>query len=248
MVRKLIGLCVLAFVLGAAAPALADWGHQVKWDQLQPSNLGNASCLVSTQECLTADDFLCTETGWITDIEFNGWIVNGPEPASFRITFWTDVPPTGEEESHPGELLADIDVDPADPADPLGLGWQKVDTYVYKINLPVDDWFLQEESTIYWIGIQGVMSDSNWFYWTVRDRTAGLYGDDAAYTDPNHDPWWHLGWLGENAMGTYEGMLPGDWLQSADMSFRLSGIPIPEPSVFLLATVGLLALLGRRKR
>ena len=160
------------------------------------------------------------------------------------------MPATAEEESHPGELLAGISVGPADPQ---GIGWQQTGEYMYKINLDPDSWFTQEEGNIYWIAIQGIIDPvyySDNFRWIFRDIDSGTWGDDAAYASDSegYDPWWHWGWVHSLNLDLYQGTLPEDWLQSADMAFRLSGIPIPEPATILLAGLGLLALIRRRKQ
>jgi uncharacterized protein (TIGR03382 family) len=203
------------------------------------------SFINSVNEALTADDFPCTETGWITDIEFDGFALQDPANLDrLRITFWSDVPATSEEESHPGTLLKDLSVGPADP---MGLGWKQIDVNRYKVNLPRDSWFVQTEGTIYWIGIQGVMTNNDVFGWLFRDPTADTWGDDAAFTGTDYAPWWHWGWDEEYVPQLYQGTLPSTLVKSADMSFKLTGIPIPEPGVFALAGLGVLALLRRRK-
>jgi len=247
-----LGAC--AIMLFAAAPARADWDHPVKWDQLQPDEelWGMTSYIADSTNILIADDFPCTETGWITDIEFNGWAVVGAVGiSSFRITFWSDVPATPNEESHPGEEpLRTIEVGEVDPGDPLGPGWQKIDEYLYKINIPEDSWFLQEKDRIYWIGIQAVMGGSGSFNWIFRDRKADTSGDDAVFSSTGAAPWKHWGWPDADPSVPpeyYEGTLPAEWYKSADMSFRLTGIPVPEPGMLALAGLGLLALVRRRR-
>lgn len=249
MKTRILTIAILGLCL-AAAPAAADWDHEVKWDQLNPGSRASLSQVNSSPNPLAADDFPCTETGWITDIEFDGvafGFFDPPDLSSFRITFWRDVPATANEESHPGDLLADISVDPASPLDPLGLGWKEISTNRYKINLPRESWFEQKEGDIYWIGIQGVVGPGDFFGWYFRNIYDNTWGDDAAFTDLGHPSWWHWGWEAIDTQGLYEGTLPASWLKSADMSFKLTGTPIPEPGVFALAGLGLLALIRRRK-
>jgi len=244
---RILTMAILVVCL-AALPAAADWDHPVKWDQLDPGSYGALSYINSESEALTADDFPCTETGWITDIEFDGLALSDPANIdALRITFWSDVPATSEEESHPGTLLKDLSVGPADPNDPLRLGFQQIDVNRYKVDLPRDSWLEQKEGEIYWIGIQGVMSNDDIFGWVFRNIDANTWGDDAAFTGTDYAPWWHWGWDDAGAPQLYQGTLPSTLVKSADMSFKLTGIPIPEPGVFALAGLGLFALLRRRR-
>jgi hypothetical protein len=254
----LIAAVVLVALTGASARA--DWPHPVKWDQLSPyDGWGSASfCNTATDtDAATADDFECTETGWITDIEFYGF---GDGVQSFRVRFWTDVPATVDETSHPGTLLYDETFGPADASDPLKLGWGEVDTNLFKINIPEELWFPQEGSeanaVVYWVSIQGIVDPAqttNTFYWYFRDRNETTWGDDAAFAAESwsYDPWWHWGWETMEFVDDpelYQGTLPANWAKSADMCFALSGIP--EPTSFGLVALAAVCLgfLRARKR
>jgi hypothetical protein len=123
------------------------------------------------------------------------------------------------------------------------------ETNHFKIDLHEEDWFVQQEGTTYWIAIQGLMDGSEAFYWTLRDPSVCVLGDDAAYTSDIYEPgtWLHLGWQSEIEAGYYSGTLPGDWLSSADLCFRLTGT-VPEPASMGLVCLIALALVGRRLR
>jgi hypothetical protein len=262
MKPTIILIAVVALVALTAASARADWPHPVKWDQLSPRDgWGGASYYNAgtDTDTITADDFLCTETGWITDIEFQGFS-NGEPVQSFRVRFWTDVPATDTEESHPGTLLYDETFGHAADSDPLGLGWTQPDTNLYKINIPEKLWFVQEGSAanavVYWISIQGIADPAELtsnFYWYFRDRDECTWGDDAAFASESwgYDPWWHWGWETMEFVDDpelYERTLPPDWAKSADMCFKLTGIPIPEPAAIGLLTLALLCLGRLRAR
>jgi hypothetical protein len=230
----------------AVAPALADWDHPVKWDQLGPlASWAGASFICYDNNCYaqTADDFLCTGdpfSQYITDVEFYGWSYYGGNNYvdAFRITFWTDVPATPDDESHPGDLLLECDV-----------GYDYVGENHFKVNLPEDCWFDQGvgEEVVYWVGIQAIMTTDgypDYFYWQFLEPGYG-WNDDAAFTATcwNYPPWYNWGWMTPDAPGLYDGPFPDGWYASADMSFRLTGIPEPAS----LCLLGLGALLLRRR-
>jgi hypothetical protein len=237
----------------ALACVLAVLAHQVKWDQLDnPSGWSMLSTINDGGQTMCADDFVCNETGWITDIEFYGGYSDIFALNSLRVTFWSDVPATDTEESHPGKLLRDIDVTEACPCDDLRRGWQLLETNRFKINLYEEDWFVQQEGTTYWIGVQGLMDGSAAFYWTLRDPSVCVLGDDAAIESDHYglEPWSHIGWQTTDPAafpGFYEGELPAGWAKSADLCFRLTGI-VPEPASIGLVCLIALAVIKRRLR
>ena len=106
------GVFVVAiFLCLVAAPVKADWdlgdSHKMHFPQLpDPSGWDVASYngLTGEQVCLT-DDWLCTETGPVTDIHFWGsWKgdIKG-EIVAFNVSIWSNDP--GTDFSHPNELL-----------------------------------------------------------------------------------------------------------------------------------------------
>jgi hypothetical protein len=250
-------LLASAAVLGLATAAMGDWPHPIKWDQMSGGwhNYGAYSTIDNDSPAFgtTADDFMCMETGWITDVHFAGFSQYGNQYITdFRITFWSDVPAMPGDESHPGQLLYDYTVAPAG-AD--GIGWQDLGDGTFRINLPEDQWFQQNEGNIYWIGIQGVMVDDGFadsFYWNFADPSNPTWGDDAAFESPTFGfaPWANWGWVDDGAGGLlpdlYEGEFPGaPFVSSADMAFALSGI-IPGPGA--LAMLAVAGLVGSRRR
>jgi hypothetical protein len=258
MKPTIILVAAVALVAVTGASARADWPHDVKWDQLLPADEYGVVSYYSAGgpaviEATAADDFLCTETGWITDIEFAGF---GASTVSFRVMFWTDVPATAEMESEPGQLLYD---ETFGPAGSDGLGWKYIGDDTYKINIPEELWFHQEGSaatpTVYWFSVQGIIDPAFYndrFSWYLCERHEATWGDDAAFESEYfgpYEPWAHLGWpstVPTAAPNFYEGKLPTAWTKSADLCFRLTGT-VPEPaSVGLLCLVAL--LLTRRRK
>jgi hypothetical protein len=257
---KYVRLLVLsgALLLSAAPAALADWDHEVKWDQLEPyvaTMFDMQPTYISNVMQIVADDFECSETGYITDIEFYGNCPNLDSLNEFRITFWSDCASAA---GRPGTLIEDLTVAPADGS---GTGWQIIDqgtnSYLFKINLPVEDWFVQEEGSIYWIGIQGVLSGDDKFMWCSRAFGAETMLDDAVIAKdvliPSPGDWDELVWadtllglvVASEASIIELGYTP---IQSADMSFRLTGTPIPEPTLVVLLAIAGVAILRRRRR
>jgi hypothetical protein len=255
-------LAILAVLGLLAATASADWGHPVKWDQMSGGldSYGGASWLDfdTPSDALSADDFMCTDGGWITEIELAGWSYYGTQYLDkFRVTFWSDVPATPNDASHPGQLLYDVEIGAANPDDPMGIGWKEVETNHFLMNLPEDVWFRQTRGSIYWIGIQGVMVNDGYFdafYWNFADRNLMNWGDDAAFSSDyfGYLPWanWGVDWITDPAVGVvslYDGPLPDGWT-SMDMAFRLHGV-VPEPgmlSLLALSGLGAVAFLRRK--
>jgi hypothetical protein len=121
--KKLITIClVVTMILVIGNVANADWipGQPAKWVQL-PDLSSTGMDVLATHPNVLADDFLCTQTGPITDIHIWGsWnrdilpmVQNSdgtlsPDPAAvgFRLSIHSDIPagPTGNY-SRPGELL-----------------------------------------------------------------------------------------------------------------------------------------------
>lgn len=249
-----IAVVVVAALL--AGPVLADWDHPVKWDQLDPQDTFAGASWIDNDtpsDALTADDYLCTDPWWITDIEFYGFSYYGSQYINqFRIAFWSDVPATPNDASHPGDLLWEYYVDPAAPGDPLSIGWKEIEPSHFKIDLPQDHWFQQygtpDNPIVYWISIQGVMVNDGFFdafYWNFRERHTPTWGDDAAFTSGyfGYPPWSNWGSpTGYLDPSLYDGPLPEGWT-SLDMSFRLTGIP--EPASLVLLGLGILALRRR---
>jgi hypothetical protein len=245
--------CVLfgaAVLIACGTAARADWpGLITKWSQgpANPAGWGFASWMnPSPTDAITADDFLCTMTGPIQEITFSGF--SADLPASFRVTFWTDVPRTPVDESHPGDLIYDHIIGAADPLDPLKIGWQLLPEGGWRINLSQNDWFYQNGSPdnpmVYWLAIQGVGA---YFYWQAQESFLPTWGDDAAFASDLYgfQPWSNWGWPTSDQPDSYEGPFPAGWFNSADMVFTLNGTP--EPATLCLMGAGAVGMLLRRR-
>jgi hypothetical protein len=162
-------------------------------------------------DVVLADDFRCTETGYIKDIHFWGsWrkdIVGTID--YFVIGISEDIPakesPTGY--SMPGETLKEWTIrewKESKPIDPPGMqGWYEPHSgvwnendhenyYQYNIFLNEDQWFKQTEGEIYWLFISAIVKQTPgivqplWGWKSSNDH----WNDDAceAY-------WYELRWV-----------------------------------------------------
>jgi hypothetical protein len=262
--RLLTAFLFLGFLSSALAPASADWpGAVPKWSQLDSDNYGVSSNIddqAGTE--LAADDFLCTSPSPIAEIRFRGWGWDDgnnkamSSPDKFRITFWSDVGRTLNDESHPGLLLRDIYVDPVAPGDPNQIGYQFLGNRNYLINLPEQNWFWQqgtpENPMVYWIGIQAVMPNNGnpeEFVWMFQNRNDETWGDDAVSADGA--AWGHWGWPSPDPASPpdfYQGLFPSGWYKSADMAFEISTAPEPSTSILLGIGAAGLALYSQRRK
>jgi hypothetical protein len=153
--------------------------YSMHYPQL-PYNEGWA--VMSAGISLVADDWLCTRTGWLNRIQFWGsWYRGMEQPAdAFWVAIYANVPadqsPSGY--AMPGEYLwsfwlyeNDYTVLPVFMDSEEGWYDPVYDTFVehdhdryfrYSACLDSADWFLQEEGTIYWLGINAVIGSSDW--------------------------------------------------------------------------------------
>lgn len=274
-------LIALAALVVCALPlvARADWNPcdpdpNTKFYQL-PDPVG-LDVKVTTPNIL-ADDFVCFETGWITDVHFWGsWqqAVQG-EITRIHLSFHADVPAGDIPYSHPGELLWDTDIIPgqAPPGSVVirdlpssAQGWYDPNTGEYneldhsgmvQVNIfldqifPLEELFIQRgsarEPIIYWLDLQVDVAPPV--------GTTALDVDFGWKTSLNHfgdDAVWgdYLvdGLVGGNPLPGWQELLHPRTGESLDMAFVITGIPIPEPGVMILSGMGLLALLARRRK
>jgi hypothetical protein len=204
--------------------ALAHWlpedGHKMHFPQL-PDSLGwdvNA-----TQPMILADDFMCTETGFIKDIHFWGsWKdeVAG-QVLQFVLSFHADIP-AGDTipYSRPGTTLweheiSDFLIQPYDP--PTMEGWYDPATgdtipnsigsyFQYNVFLPESLWFPQDSGTIYWLNISAIVQDPTATTWGWKS-TNDHWNDDAVWAT-----WGNLIWIEmyEPGIGGGYQYIPGD--------------------------------------
>jgi hypothetical protein len=160
----------------------------------------------ATHPIVLADDWQCTEEGWVKDIHFWGsWEHDIPgEIMFFIVSIHRDIPaavsPTGY--SMPGEQLwlreiEDFGVAGYDP--PTMEGWYDPTTgeiypddhihyFQYNICLEEPDWFWQYEDTIYWLNIAAVLMDPEQTHWGWKS-TLDRWNDDAVWAFDGEWEW-----------------------------------------------------------
>lgn len=236
-----IGLVVVTALGLFALPVLADWnpGDPAKWVQLPDPQGWDVN---ATYPKVLADDFLCTQTGPITDVHL--WVsthqYDGPPPIqSIHLSFHSDV--QGPPFSHPGALLWSTDIPVPNPLvkirqygegqegwyDPNTGQWNRPDhNLYYQVNITnIPNPFFQYVNTIYWLDVSFTVPPGlppvGWKTSYQHNLDDAVWGD---FPEPNWQP------LHDPITG-----------QSLDMAFVLT----PEPASVLL--LGLATALIRRR-
>ena len=179
-----------------------------------------------------ADDWRCSETGWVKDLHWWGSWKHGitGEVLAFNWFVYADIPanPPDVPFSRPGAQLwqGEINVFGALPIDPPTTeGWYDPVTgefllddhqefFQYNVYLPEAEWFFQEEGTIYWLSLSAIVANPELTEWGWKS-SIDHFNDDAVYGFPGQLEW----------MEMYE---PPNFEQSLDLSFVITGGP---PSV-----------------
>lgn len=255
MTRFVFALAVLSL---CAAPmvARADWDYEPgnpldKWVQL-PDPYGWD--VKVTPPKILADDFLCVDPLPITDVHFWGsWADDMVgKITNVHLSIHSDL--VGAVPSQPDILLWDKDFD-----DTMftvrkwheeGLqGWYNPNTgqywpdnhqEIYQVNIDLcpEQWFWQdgdpENPVWYWLDIQvtvadPVCTDFGWKTSIDHNRDNAVWRDECC---PPEQAW-------EELYDPVSG-------ESLDMAFVIT--TIPEPGVFVIAAIGLLALLRSRRK
>ncbi len=177
--------------------------HKMHYPQL-PDEAGWDVC--ATRPLVLADDWRCSETGWVKDVHWWGSWMNGAETEIdyFLLSIHTDIPaaasPTGY--SMPGLTLWEREIHDFNPValtPPTTEGWYNPASgdiwpdnhqayYQYNVYLDSADWFWQTDSTIYWLNISAVYADTS-YLWGWKS-SINHFNDDAVWAQ-----WGDLDWM-----------------------------------------------------
>ena len=176
-----------------------------------------------------ADDWMCTGTGYVSDIHFWGsWKNNQVGTINwFWIGIYSNVPATNQTYSHPGDLLWSRTFYPGEWIEvpyetpqytegwyDLASGyWNKPDHWNYfQYNIVnITDAFVQWNGTIYWLAISANVTGGSWGWKTSTEN----WEDDAVWSWGIEYPEWVELWDPQE---------PG---VSLDMSFVITGEVFP---------------------
>lgn len=251
MRRKIVVtlLCILFMISGITmtATTFADWdppdGHKMHW--AQTPDLTDTGMAVEMQMMTwRADDFECTETGYITDIHIWGSFEKdilppgGPGSLIFHLSIWENIPAAPGipyyNYSRPGQLKWQKNFGPGtysvinvasgtdhawwDPETPDYDPINHDEVYQYNFHIDTSQAFLQQNGTIYWLGVRLYVTVPGTFGWKTT-TAANQWNDNAVRVDTT------LGWapLEYPDDHDYAG-------HPVDLTFVINGVP-PPPTV-----------------
>lgn len=212
--KKLVGMLAVTVLMVFAGAALADWNPEDPSKWVQFPDLDTTGIDVNaTSEYILADDFLCTETGLITDIHVWGsWLYDENDPnTTFILSIHGDIPdslsPNGY--SMPGNVYWYKVFEPGEYvervyAGNIEEGWMNPPEdytfpgdhicFQYNFHIGTAGAFMQqgtsEEPVVYWLDVQAIPSAAGlYFGWkTSLDH----WNDDAVWgvgAEPFTGPW-----------------------------------------------------------
>jgi hypothetical protein len=231
----LVAIATVVVLALGASPAAAD--PEIKWQQ--PPDLADTGIDVDATTYTLADDFLCTQTGPITQIDiWASWRDDGmpggePLDVVFDLSIHSNVegPP-----SHPGTLLWEHSIQciPYPESSGVPEGWlsppltyepmSDSNVWRYECHVPEQDWFYQEEGNIYWLDLHAWLFEPGqyWLGWKTTDLPS-RWNDDAVW---GIAPDWTPLFYPETHPWMFE---------SLDLAFRIWGQAMSSTSVGGLA-------------
>jgi hypothetical protein len=215
--------------------------QEIKWQQL-PDESPLGLDVADYQPFVLADDFQCTASGLITEIDFWGsWDHNvlpmgGPSAVLFTLSLHSDVPAGGQPPwSHPADVLWMHTFGPGECVPELSgsgdEGWlEPPDSYephadnqiwLYSCPIPSSLWFQQAEGTIYWLDVQAI---------PMGGPGAAFFGWKTSLDHWNDDGVWSMGMEPIDPASWYELRYPPGHPMagmSIDLAFQMWGQDCP---------------------
>ncbi len=240
--RRVLVLTTILLIAALAWPVSADWdpGDPAKWVQM-PDVSENGMYVVSSEGGLPgyalADDFLCTESGWINGIHM--WMTHFAHAPVARtwIVIYEDIPadesPTGY--SMPGDPLWTHYVSSISEPHQTSRDWPSEASWLYdppdwvhnttiggcwQVNFTFaeGEGFFQRGSpevpVVYWLSIRPMGFLEDWRYWLC---SVDHWNDDAVWVDDAGVP--HIGEWNELVYPTEHPYAGG----SIDLAFVITG-------------------------
>jgi len=203
MKRKIVGILVCMLLIVTNIAVLADWdpkdGHKMHFPQLPDPNGWD---VWATEPFVCADDWRCSESGYVKDIHFWGSWKDDNEGTivKFKIWIYSDIPADPNNPySKPGELLKYLEIRDFTIRGPYqgDQGWYEPvqhywishnhqNYYQYNVFLDKEDWFEQERNTIYWLAISAVVIGDEQWGWK---SSSNHWNDDACWAYSGEWDW-----------------------------------------------------------
>ena len=221
--------------------------HHPQWPDITEDGID----IYDEDPIILADDFLCIESGAITEIHFWGsWLNDIAEfnLLSFEVSFWSDIPDpdgAGPLYSMPGNLLwtdifdytrysEEIFIilqDPEwwyDPLNQLLIPAADHQIWHYKFMIDEEEAFIQYDSDIYWISIRTFdpTNPEEIYFFGWKTCELPLHWNDDAVWCPGDYIWQELRYPVGHPFNP----------QSLGLSFYISGVPLPATPINLTIT------------
>ncbi len=241
-----IGIFMVAIFCVVATPVNADWNltdtYKMHSPQLpDPNGWDVANYNMTTGEpLLLADDWLCTETGYVTDIHIWGSWKNDSkgEIVSFIVSIWSNDP--GTNFSHPGGKYWEHTFSGSEITEVYegsgNQGWWEIrsdpqvliintqtnnhnDTWQYNLHIDnLSEAWVQTAGTTYWLAIVPFVNNSRYqFGWkTSYVEWQDKFVAQALRDSPDSEGMWLN--MYERPRGANE-----------SLAFVINGPPLPEP-------------------
>jgi hypothetical protein len=198
----IVPIIIALVVCFEGAPALADWQPGDDYKMHFPQTPKPGGWDVEFNWSRLADDWMCSETGPVTDIHFwISWNYDNIQPIDwFSISIWSNNPVGPDGYSVPDSLLwyRDFTADDFTIIEwsedlqgwmiPPPIGGYELNTHSrrFQVNIEnIQDPFIQCEGTIYWLEID--FGPLNYIGWKETDQN---WNDDAVFWDMAK--WWEV--------------------------------------------------------